>query len=353
MYSYHNYMRNTTLYNIGGTTSFRLSSHKILDRWGTNLQNIEKSLRRIYIPDPDKIFVQVDQSGAEALIVAYLCIAGNFRELFTCGIKPHVFVALHLFKDTWQTLINEGTLDIKCDINEVCNLPINKLKSHPFWKDIDRLIKASDGWPARKRYYYIAKQVCHSSNYGVGPQMFALNTLEKSKGKIVISKKDAEKYLTFYHALFPEIRLWHSQVKEQLDKTSYLYNLFGFPRYFHKNGKFDEIMFKEAYAFIPQSTVATITNVVITDLQNFIEVSNLDWDILANTHDSLLVQCPIKDAQDCAEVIVDLLGKEMTAPDGVKFSMKSEAVSGFNWSPANGTNLEGLKELTLLKNVKL
>src|ERR1017187_6230228 len=100
-------MRNSTTYKIAGTTTFRLSSSKILGKCGANLQNVEKSMRQMYIPDKGKIFVQVDQSGAEALIVSYLCEKGNFRELFLNNVKPHVFVALHVFAAIWQQKMNE------------------------------------------------------------------------------------------------------------------------------------------------------------------------------------------------------------------------------------------------------
>jgi len=337
-------MRNTTCCSISGTTTFRLASHKTIDKKGTNLQNLEKSLRRIYIPDEGKIFVQVDQSGAEALIVAYLCRAGNFRDLFLHNIKPHVFVGQHLFKDIWQQKINAGKLDIKCDISQLCNTPIPKLKESPFWKEVDTLIKSSDSWPAKERYYYISKQVCHSSNYGIGPNMFSLNTLEKSKGKIVISKQQAQTYLTFYHSLFPEIKEWHEAVRNQIEQTGYLYNLFGFPRYFHKNGRYDDALLKEAFAFVPQSTVGTITNIAVTELQNFIEVSQLDWDILAQTHDSYLVQCPINEVDICVKFMTEIINQELKGNDGTVFRMKSEAATGFNWSPFDPKkNPDGLK----------
>ena len=64
--------RNTTIYKLGGTETFRASSSKWFGR-GTNLQNIEKSMRQLYWADDGKVLVQVDQSGAEALIVSYLC----------------------------------------------------------------------------------------------------------------------------------------------------------------------------------------------------------------------------------------------------------------------------------------
>lgn len=342
-------MRNSTCYSIGGTNTFRLASHKIFGKWGTNLQNLEKYLRKIYWADPGKILVQVDQAGAEALIVAYLCKSGNFRDLFLNDVKPHVFVGLHLFKNIWQEKINKNKIDIKCDISEICSLSIPQLKYHIFWKELDAIIKSSDNWSAQERYYFIAKQVCHSSNYGIGPSRFVLNTLEKSRGKIVLTKKQAEEYLTFYHSLFPEIREWHAEVKAQLEATGYLYNLFGFPRYFHKNGKYEETMFKEAYAFNPQSTVGTITNIALTKLQDFIEISALDWDILANGHDSYLAQCPIKEVNDCVSIMTDLINMELKA-NGESFRMRSEAAVGLNWSTYDPIkNPEGLKTFSILK----
>lgn len=339
--------RNTTLYKIAGTITFRLASAKLLSNspleCGTNLQNIEKSMRRIYIPDEGKIFCQVDQSGAEALIVAYLCKDGQFRSLFLNGVKPHVFVALHLFAEEWQKRMSDG-LDTKFDVQELCKAAIPNLKIHPFWKQIDSLIKSSDNWPASQRYYYIAKQVCHSSNYGIKASAFQLNTLEKSKGKICLTKKQAEQYLEFYHGLFPEIRQWHREVENQLLQCRTLYNLFGFPRYF--TATIDENMLKEAYAFIPQSTVGCITNIAYTKLQNFIEDSQLKWDLLANTHDSYLVQCPIGEEQQCVSTMKDFMNQLLTSPRGEKFNMKSEGQCGFNWSPHHkDKNPEGLKEL--------
>src|SRR6266576_2124629 len=192
-------LRNSTQYVITGSKFFRLSSRAILNTFGTNLQNLEESTRKLYWADEGKIFNQRDQSGAEALIVAYLCRHGLFRDLFINDIKPHVFVALHLFKDVWSEKIKYEGLDLKCDISELCTTPINLLRENPWWKRIDKLIKSSDGWEPSQRYYYIAKQVCHSSNYGIRAGMFCLNTLEKSRGKIALKKKDAEYFLDMYH----------------------------------------------------------------------------------------------------------------------------------------------------------
>lgn len=183
-------MRNSTTYKLSGTKTFRRSSSKILGRWGGNLQNIEKSMRQVYKPDgftPDltakcsywmdtgdtsvfteeelvtlRVFIQTDQSGAEALIVAYDCENKDYRQLFIHGVKPHVYVALKLFIDIWKKKAVEHNLMIKPDvIDKIASSKIHELKNFPEWRDLDRLIKDSDNWSLSERYYYLAKQTCH------------------------------------------------------------------------------------------------------------------------------------------------------------------------------------------------
>lgn len=337
--------RNSTNYVISGTLSFRLGSRKILRRYGSNLQNIEKSMRTIYVPDKGKVFVQVDQSGAEALIVAYLCEPGNFRDLFIHGVKPHVFVGLHNFKQQWKDYYAATGLSSYPNIDELCSLSIHELKKHRDFKEVDKLIKSSDNWPSEKRYYYIAKMICHASNYGMRAGAFQLNVLEKSKGKIALSKIEAQNYLTTYHTLFPEIHGWHRDVERQITETHYLYNLFGFPRYFFfaQTNPSDNLL-KEAYAQVPQSTVGCITHIAATEMYEHARKNNLKWDIMANTHDSLLMQCPIGEESFCAKQLSTFMNQELISPRNEKFCMRSEAQWGHNWSPRSSKNTDGLRE---------
>jgi hypothetical protein len=474
---------------------------------GSNLQNVEKYLRRIYLSDgwdPNnkdeteklkhylltrdlsiftdeersriKIMAQVDQSGAEALIVSYICRYGNFRQLFLHGIKPHTYVGMFVFADVWKKEMESSGTDIKCDIDELCRTPICDVTKNPFWKQLDKLIKSSDKWPSERRYYYIAKQICHcltpdhevfdgcswvpisdmpkkiqvfslldyslklesvtwnkfpylgdvyafhglnvsqkvtrehkvphwnlvngmplvslqeakflnertshcfllgkdgsklesenystyyegmvycpttstglfpirrngkvsitgnSSNYGIKAGMFQLNTLEKSKGRIVISKQEAERYLSIYHGLFPEIHQWHRELEVQLNTYRTLFNLFGFPRYFwFPSVDAPETLLKEAFAFPAQSTVGTITNIAFSRLYEYIEDKKLNWDLLQNNHDSYMTQCPIGEEQELIRVKSEFINQKLRAPsDGTYFNMKSEYQVGFNWSP--------------------
>lgn len=337
--------RNTTNYIISGTKSLRLASKKWLG-FGTNLQNIEKSMRAMYWADEGKKLCQRDQSGAEALIVAYLCRNGNFRKLFLNRIKPHVFVGLHIFKDKWKQKISRDGLDIHCDFDELCSTPIELLTSNPWWKKIDRLIRDSDNWDARERYYFIAKQVCHSSNYDIKAPTLCLNTLEKSKGQIVLQIQEAKYFLDMYRNLFPEIPEWHREVEQHVREYKVLYNLQGYPIEITWNIQSNNDL-KECYAIVPQATVACITRDAYIQTQNFIEETDCDWDLLADTHDSLTVQCPESDEETnhCHSVMKQFIEPTLSNTRGEKFSMKSEGGTGSNWAPYHPTrNPAGLKE---------
>ncbi len=329
------------MYYLGRTNTFRAASGAVLDTYGSNMQNISKEIRKIYLPDDGYKFLQPDQAGAEALIVAFIARAGKFRELFQYGIKPHTYVALHLFKDDWK---KEGK---HLDIDGLCLLPVNQLTTHPQWKEVNNLIKGSDDWPAFKRFYYMAKQTCHSANYGIRAPTFRLNTLEKSDGKVALSLQQAEYFLSFYRDMFPEIVEWNIETREQVSRTKVLRNLFGHPREFFTIQT--ESHYQEAYAFVPQSTVGEITHKAFRDLQTYIEDNGKDWDVLQNNHDSYLCQCKPEEEQDCGKMMVKFLEQDLVGRGGVKFKMRSELSSGYNWAPyKKESNENGLRELKLL-----
>lgn len=367
--------RNTTQYTLAGPRTFRRGSRKLWKKWGSNVQNIAKNLRNIYIPDGYKleleakcrywletgddsifteeqlvtlrVFLQTDQSGAEALIVAYDCEAKDYRQLFINNVKPHVFVALKLFKDIWPKKASEHRLGLtQADVELLCNTKIPELKLNPHWREIDKLIKDSDNWPISERYYYLAKQTCHSANYGIEWAMFQLNVLEKSGGKIVLTKEDSRFFLETYRGLFQEIPDRCRRVREQVDRVGILYNLHGHPLQI-TNYNITEATYKEYYAWGPQSTVGEITRIAASNLQAYIEQEKKPWDILQDNHDSLLTQGPLLDVKDRAAKMKEFFAKEMVSPvDGVKFRMKSETAVGFNWGPhKEEDNKLGLREL--------
>ncbi len=326
--------RDTSHWIVSGTDTFRLGSRKILSslhdtpliNFGGNRANIEKTMRCIWGADKGYKLCQSDQEGAEAKIVAFLCKAGQYRTLFNHKIKVHSFVALQIFSEQFKKYFDPLKIDV------ALNTKIEELKLLDFWKELDTLIKDSDDWPSQERYYFIAKKIVHASSYGMGANKFRMAVLEESGGTIVLSKLDAETYLMMFHKLFPEIHNWHSRCYEEIKRTKELRNLFGYP--FKFTGFIDDNNIREAYAFVPQSTVGTLTNIAVTEMQEYIEQNNKDWHILNNCHDSFLMECPDNpnDIKECASLMKQFLGKEFISPvDKVKFTMTSSCKVGYNW----------------------
>ena len=358
--------RSSTQYKLAGTKFYRASSTKVMGMFGGNLQNIDKITRAIYTSDgwsydnenllirmvkwlesadindvscftqeeltKLRALVQVDQAGAEALVVAWICRAGKYRELFQHGVKPHVFIALHNF----HKQLSFERPDLAVTINRALHTSIPDLKALEGWKMVDKLIKDTDNWPAQKRYYFIAKMICHASNYDMKASTFQINVLEKSEGKVVLSKQEAESSLSNYHLLFPEIRYWHEMCREKALKDGLLYNCLGYPIQF--TTELSESNMKDVYAAAPQSTVGCLTHIAYTREQALIEQSGLRWDLLNNCHDSDLSQVPLVDIAKCVKAKLAFFSEpELFSPyrPSDKFHMRAEAQIGFNWGPAH------------------
>lgn len=374
-------MRDSCSWKIGRTKTFRLGSSKIIGDFGGNIQNIEKSMREVYLSDgwtekdlPKilyyqetgnteiftqeelyriKLIVQTDEDGADARIVAYECEPKAYRQLFIHSIKSHVFVAMHMFPDVWTTrMSSEGLVSgATFNIADYLACPIQALKSMPHWKNLNTLIKSSDDWPISERYYYLAKQTCHSANYDIQSHTFRMNVLEKSGGKIMIPSDESVRFLEVYRGLFPEIPERNQRVQRQGRELGVLYNMFGHPYFITSyKGCWTENTYKEWYSWSPQSTVGMIINIAVARWQEFVEKNKLRWDLLANGHDSMVTQVPLGEIIYGSQKSQEFVEKEeFESPvDGAKFFMRSETKVGFCWAPYNKTKCPlGLKEIKL------
>ena len=83
-------------FNIAGTDTGRWSSSEHPFGMGSNLQNIDDYIRRIFIPDPGHIFFNCDQQGAEARVVGYVAGDENYIKAIESG-DVHTMVAAMVF----------------------------------------------------------------------------------------------------------------------------------------------------------------------------------------------------------------------------------------------------------------
>lgn len=343
--------RLTCAYKITGSDMHRRGSSALLSfkgsfkGYGTNCQNYSKKLRGIVIPDPGKTLFQIDQSGADAKIVAYLCVPDKFRSLFDVGIKPHAYVAMHIAPEFWAARLGIANLD------DYLYAPIDKLRGLQYWNDLAKLIALSDDSPDPQfRYYYIGKQMCHSLNYDASWAMFQLIALKKSDGSLRLSNEACKKYHNLYrYQLFTELSTWHEEVKSVCQNNNRtVRNLFGYPRQF--GGFWGDSLFKQLYAYIPQSTVACITAMAIREIQERIDSGEALFDgvsLLQDGHDSFLGQAPTEKIMDVVRACKPHMERDLTNFRGEKFKMGAGVAIGGRWSPKTEYEPEGLEEIKI------
>jgi len=243
-----------TEYGVSGTVSGRLNSKEPAVGGGTNLQNQPKSARVCYVPRAYMCFVKGDLSQAEARVVAWLT-KGKMQEAFRRGDDVHQLTA--------------DLMGITRDL---------------------------------------AKRINHAANYGMGPGMASM--------QLGVPIKEAKRLLELYHEVYPEVRQWHERVRQTLgDEHRVLTTCFGRRRTFL--GRWDENLFRAAYSWEPQSTVADVTNFALLELWLRLERG---WPLL-QVHDELVLEVPLEYAtrarallHECLERPLMILGEELVIP---------------------------------------
>ncbi|TXH46046.1 MAG: hypothetical protein E6Q97_30385 [Desulfurellales bacterium] len=310
MTTYVQGVRALTQLKLAGTSSFRLASTQLFD-YGINSQNFDKDVIDIMAAPAGWTFIQVDQAGAEALIVAYLAADGRYRELFREGVKPHIYVALHLFLDKFR---GEHPRD-----RYWLQRP-GDLKKLPEWPALSKRIKNSEF------EYDIGKRIGHAKNYRMGPFTFKLSALRDSGGTLNLSLEDCTYFSDTYNVLFPEIGGFQNEIERRIHTDRRLVNLFGHPRRFER--LINDGYIREAISWIPQSTVGCITHEAALKFTDYVITNRLSWRLCNNKHDSLAALVPESEAPDAARTLAGFFQQTFTGWDGSKFTMRTEAFVG-------------------------
>ena len=278
-------------YVLFGTETGRLSSKLSWTGTGGNLQNVPKGIaREIFIPDEGKMFMSADLSQAELRVVAYLANEQQFIKVFEAGRDVHRMVASHMFS------------------------------------------KPEDKITHKERE--LGKRIVHASNYGMGA-----GKLAELSG---MSYHESEEKMNLYHVYFPKIRIWHMDVEARLKKTRVLTTPMGRKRMFF--GRWNKAMLRDAYSYVPQSTVADLTLRGMVNLHKRLPIA---CNIVFNIHDEIVIQIPtecpssafllvennewvtiMKELMiDCMSIPITIEGKTFTIPVGIKTGMNWNEVS--------------------------
>jgi len=224
-------------YVLYGTESGRLASKMSRFGSGMNLQNVPKGIcREMIIPDEGYMFISADLSQAEMRVVAWLANDNVLIDAFNSGRDVFKVVAGIIFD-----------------------------------------VKVEDVTPEQRQ---LAKHISHACNYGMGPM-----TLSEISG---LSFADSKEKLNSYHINFPRIRMWQMEIEAKLRKVRMLETPMGRRRTFF--GRWNNALLREAYSYIPQSTVS---DVILTGMVELNRRLPKDCNILLNIHDEVVIQVPI------------------------------------------------------------
>ncbi len=258
-----------TTYFITGTESFRSSTQilkpPIRDREiGWAIQTVTKhgdtgnDLRSILVADRGYIFVNIDQSQAEARVCSLLADDEETLRLYDTN-DIHALTASKVFGGTEQTW-SKKVLGYEC--------------------------------PER----FCGKTARHAYHLDIGKHelMINMNTdAKKYKIPLNISEWKAGEILKALRAMTPKIaNVYHKTIEDLLRKDRRLFGTFGASFYLYEEWGRD--LFKAAYSRIPQQTVSDKTKSVGIWIQATI------WDclVVGEAHDALLLLCPERKLDD-------------------------------------------------------
>lgn len=270
--------------DICGTETGRWASYT--DPWGRgfNAQTVPKSIRKVFKAEPGKLLVQIDLSQAESRYVAYDSPEPTLMQLLQDKKDVHNFVASRIF-------------------NKLAEM-INKQERQ------------------------LGKKSGHAANYGVGPKTFSEACLVEMN--LHITEAEAARIINAYYGVFPGIRRRQERIQNEIRATKRIVTPMGRQRFFYD--RIGDSVFREAYAYAPQSTIPDITNSLMLFLWDNFE----DVEFLLQVHDSLLLQVSQGREGEIAEAARDyqawhpkisLAGGDLIIPVDVE--------CGTYWEPMN------------------
>ena len=263
--------------SYGLTKTGRITSSKTIEGFGGNLQNIPRGeFRRLYIPDPGKVLIKADLSQAEYMVFCWEAPVPEFIHAYTTDptFDVHLLNASRIFEIPMEAVTKERR--------------------------------------------YVTKQGVYAGNYRIG-------ALKLSKMHDMAFSQ-AQKIIEGYKKSCPELEIWWAKVEDRIRTTRTLRNVFGRERIFF--GRIDNALFRAAYDWICQSTVADIIN------QALVELDQLEVEVLLQVHDELVFQCeddPIV-IKDTVRKIKNAMEISLTFPGvDVPLVVPVEIAVGKNW----------------------
>lgn len=300
--------RMRTSYNIAGTNTGRFSSSFSEFGTGGNFQNIEESLRSIFIADPGCKFAKFDAKSGESYIVG--AIEGN------------------LFND-WRYLDAVESGDIHTAVARLCWPELG-------WTDTlkgDKLV-AEQPFYRHYSYRFMCKKLGHGSNYGGQPKTLADQTKLPERVVVLFQPK--------YFNAFPGHLDRLKWVDKQLERFGVLTTLTGRKRWFFGR-RSDPATRREGYAYDPQGSLADIVNRAMLRIWRERTGGAV---VMMQDHDALTFMYPEEQEDEVVPALRKALAEVIPLEHGRSLCIPYDCKVGWNKGEWAEGNPDGLRDYT-------
>ncbi len=269
-----------TSFNQTGSVTGRLTSSN------PNLQNIPtrtdlgRQVRKGFIAAPGMTLVSVDYSQIELRVVAHMSQDDAMLAAFRAGQDIHAATAAAIY-----------------------NQPIDQVT-----KDQRRHAKAI--------------------NFGLIYGMSAFGLTRTTD----LTLAEAENFVKAYFKMFPRVKQYLDDIRQQAARQGYVETLLGRRRYFPNLQSQSNVNVKnreerEAINAPIQGTAADIIKIAMIHILPAIQQSGLNAHLLLQVHDELVLEC----AQDQVAETTQLVQKIMSEAYPLSIPLLTDASSGNNW----------------------
>ena len=285
--------------SVGGTETARFSHSKTLWGTGVNLATIPLELRTMYIADDGYELCEFDMQRGESWIYAHLSEDPELLRIHTGGLDFHAETA---------AVISSAVGD-----------PISA----------DWVVANKDGKAYKIRF--TSKKINHATSYRMGAKTGADSVnAEAEETGVTITIAQFKKAQALWHEKYFMIRsTWWPEIERTLGTSRTMKTPYGRIHQFHD--AWGEGLFKTATAYVPQSTsVDYINRGYLRVYHLFEKLGAWDLKVLAQTHDSVLVQYKQEHRDEVIPSVVEELTSELTIKHRT-FTIPIEANYGQSW----------------------
>lgn len=283
---------------------------------------MKTKIRAMCVAPPGHFLANFDLSQAESWIVAFLANEPRMKKALLYG---------DIHTETAGNALFFG--DIPCE--------------HKWEEQPDKSFKCSNcSSIVTVVMRYTGKRVNHASSYRMGPERLA-QVFNKESDKppyVTVTLKQAKEYNSKWHSYY-NLKSWWASLEHQLNQNRTLVTPYGFKRVFY--GTWGPELFKEATAFIPQSTVADHFNGKVHErlriqggllgVYRLLKEKRIGK-IINQSHDSCLLEIP-NEAQDILPEIKRLLLRPLII-NNEEFTIPVDCEIGPNWGELKKIKLE-------------